>query len=358
MFGERQTRALLGPADPARSVTPPAGPSATALIQRAAAQPAPAERPVAVPAPAHRARPPRRRLLVAAVAGVVAVAAVAAYPLLQPTEPAGPAPLGGVVVPIAYQVTTDPPPAGDYLRDLAGRLVDAPYDTSSGEYTYHRFRSWGAVSQTSPEGHEMSYVEERETWAADDGSGRLRTTILGAEFPDEDSRRYWESTMGEEIRTYPQEFIEVPPRVHDGVPLPSDRRELADLLRVDEGAEVASSAIVSTYQMHVVPTQVRAEILDLLAGVDGIRWRGEVTDRAGRPGVAISYDDVEHDYQQVLVFDPQTGELLAHERVDLTAEPTVLLYQLFLDTGRTDSPGPTPTEPRLSPPPPDSTSED
>jgi hypothetical protein len=67
---------------------------------------------------------------------------------------------------------------------------------------------------------------------------------------------------------------------------------------------------------------------------------------------------LEHDYQHVLVFDPRTGELLAYEIVDVTPVPTVQLYQLFLDAGRTDSPGPTPSEPGLSLPPPDSTSED
>ncbi|WP_255511200.1 hypothetical protein [Micromonospora sp. WP24] len=67
------------------------------------------------------------------------------------------------------------------------------------------------------------------------------------------------------------------------------------------------------YGLYVVPRRTRAEILRVLADVPGFRWRGQVVDRAGRKGVAITFDDREHDQQSLLIFAPETGELLAYE---------------------------------------------
>lgn len=72
-----------------------------------------------------------------------------------------------------------------------------------------------------------------------------------------------------------------------------------------------------------------------LADQPGYVWRGAVTDRAGRAGVAISYDDTAHGQRSVLVFDSRTGQLLAHELVELAPEPRLLSYTV-LDAGRTD----------------------
>ena len=83
--------------------------------------------------------------------------------------------------------------------------------------------------------------------------------------------------------------------------------------------------------------QARA-VLRVLADLPGFRWRGQVTDRAGRAGMAVTVDDREHDAQSLLIFDPGTGELLAHER--LTLSPVrISSYQVILDAGRTDRMG-------------------
>src|SRR5690606_35305126 len=68
---------------------------------------------------------------------------------------------------------------------------------------------------------------------------------------------------------------------------------------------------------HVVPLATRAAILTVLADLPGWSWRGEVTDRAGRDGVAVTFNDPEHNQEQLLIFDPATGVLLAHELVTL-----------------------------------------
>ncbi|MFD0594120.1 hypothetical protein ACFQZ4_17930 [Catellatospora coxensis] len=86
---------------------------------------------------------------------------------------------------------------------------------------------------------------------------------------------------------------------------------------------------------YAVARQTRAEILRILADVPGFRWRGEVTDRAGRDGLAVTFDDREHGQQHLLIFHPRTGELLAWEL--LTLGPVRMnAYVLILETGRTD----------------------
>lgn len=51
--------------------------------------------------------------------------------------------------------------------------------------------------------------------------------------------------------------------------------------------------------------------------------------------VAVTFDDREHDAQSLLVFDPKTRELLAHER--LTLSPArISAYQVILDVAWTD----------------------
>ncbi|MEV4117779.1 hypothetical protein [Micromonospora sp. NPDC049645] len=51
--------------------------------------------------------------------------------------------------------------------------------------------------------------------------------------------------------------------------------------------------------------------------------------------MAVTFDDREHDAQSLLVFDPKTRELLAHER--LTLSPArISAYQVILDVAWTD----------------------
>lgn len=93
------------------------------------------------------------------------------------------------------------------------------------------------------------------------------------------------------------------------------------------------------------------------ADLPGFVWRGQVTDRAGRTGVAVSFDDPPHDEQSVLIFDPHTGELYAHELV-MMRERRPAVYSLFLQYGYADRGGLTgggravggPAQPHTRPP--------
>ncbi|RQX02769.1 CU044_5270 family protein [Micromonospora inaquosa] len=333
MFGVERTRTLLGPADPARTaeVGPPLV-SARELIDRVGATAMVAQRP--------RVRPTRRLVL---TAGTLAVAA-GAVAVLQPfggTTPDTPesAP-GTVLVPVAYQFDADPPAAGPQLRLLADKIKDAGYDHQSGRYMYHHTKLWGDPVITSADGrHHVAFASETKIWQAADGTGNQASLQLEAQYPDQESRDYWQRESAARpaaTGTPAPSVIPLPPReLRPPSAVPSELREL---LKVEHGAGAASKEVSTLYGRYVVPRVTRAAVLRVLADVPGYRWRGQVTDRAGRNGVAVTFDDREHDAQSLLIFDPETGELLAHER--LTLSPVrISSYKVILDTAWTDRVG-------------------
>lgn len=71
-------------------------------------------------------------------------------------------------------------------------------------------------------------------------------------------------------------------------------------------------------EARATPEQ-RAAAYEALARVPGLTLIGEVTDRLGRPGVAVALDVVDNEpsgflYRYVLVFDPKTADLLEERR--------------------------------------------
>ncbi|SCE74254.1 hypothetical protein GA0074695_0750 [Micromonospora viridifaciens] len=337
MFGEQQTRTLLGPIDPARHATvAPPRLSAHDLINRAEA--------VTEPVARRRLARPTRRLVLTAGALAVAIGAAAVAQTFGPSSPGTPetasppgADPGAVLVPVAYQFGSDAPGAGAQLRALAGRLVDADYDNRTGRYRYHHTKSWGGSAMTSDDGrYHVAFVDETKVWQAADGTGKQVTIQLEPQYPDQESRDYWRRnlrTTAPASATPAPASIPLPPS--DGAPLPSDRAQLKEVLKVGLGGSAVSKEVSTVYGRYVVPRHTRAEILRTLAEVPGFVWRGQVTDRAGRKGVAITYDDREHNGQSLLIFDPGTGELLASEWLILSPM-RISAYQVILDTAWAD----------------------
>lgn len=325
MLSTRQTRTLLGPADPARHLPPPT-PALTAaeLIHLADG----------TPAPTHNRRVVRttRRLLVTSAVAVLAIGATAAFRTFAPPGGGQPSPYEGIVLaPIGTEFNDDSKPAGPELRAIADRLVDAPYEHHLGDYAYHRTRTWGDGMLTSADGrYHVAHVAELEKWQRADGDGHQINTLLRPEYPDVASRDYWRKELDVPLGV-PQDFdIGFLGPV---APLPTTRDALADVLGVKYGEGNVPKLVTMVYGKYVVPLQTRAEILRILADLPGFTWRGTVRDRAGRDGVAISFYDREHDYRHLLIFEPNTGVLLAWEMV-APGPGIVTLYVLNLDTDR------------------------
>lgn len=96
------------------------------------------------------------------------------------------------------------------------------------------------------------------------------------------------------------------------------RNELAG---VDGDATGPESALTTATAILSRPTTgpERATLFRALAQVEGIEHRGTVTDRMGRPSVALSVSTVRESLpaELVVLLDPATGELLASETVYL-----------------------------------------
>ncbi|MEV4825453.1 CU044_5270 family protein [Micromonospora sp. NPDC049274] len=330
MDGAERTRTLLGPADPARNivVAPPPVP-ARDLIERAGAT---------EPATGHRRVHPTRRLVLTAGTLAVAAGAVAVLRPFDKRTPDDPGGLGGAVgtllVPVAYQFDADPPAAGPQLRTLASKIKDAEYDHRSGHYMYHHTKVWGDPVMSSPDDrYHVAFAGESKVWMAADGTGSQSNTQLEPQYPDQESRDYWQRKLAAPEVAGTAAPIPLPPMAL--TPPPTDPSQLRERLKIEYGAGAASKEVSTLYARYVLPRATRAEILRVLADVPGFRWRGRVIDRAGRAGVAVTVDEREHDQQSLLIFEPKTGELLAHELLTL-APVRISAYQLILDTTWTD----------------------
>jgi len=357
MFGERRVRAMIGAADPVRSaVIPCALVPAADVIARAEARVN--HEPVTPARVAPAFRPSRRWFLASAVSSAAAATAGIAVTVRslagaeqRPPAPSSPAGTdiasSPLVIPIAYQIGTNAPQAGDHLRSMAARLVAAPHDSRTGRYAFHHIKRWGQPRVVSPEGFVMSRSQEIKTWSAADGRGFTETKDLQPEFPSEEAREYWagvlsqsgdDSPMATVVRdkhTMPQQ-TRAPKSVGPSVPLASDPSRLRTLLGVKLGATAVAKKISDQFGAYVVPVRSRAQLLEVLASVKGISWRGAATDRTGRAGVAVTVDDTEHDQQLLLLFDTATGDLLAYETIGITQQQ-VLTYTLFLKYDNTNS---------------------
>jgi DNA-directed RNA polymerase specialized sigma24 family protein len=91
-----------------------------------------------------------------------------------------------------------------------------------------------------------------------------------------------------------------------------------------------------------LPSDLRAALYRVAARIPGIHLIGEVRDTAGRGGVGVAFDDPAR--RRILIFDPQTAELLGEQSVLLepgdyldAAPGTVVGEAAYLEAGVVDS---------------------
>lgn len=339
MFDTSSTKALLGPADPARGVRIPPPPARAVDII------ALAEATAEIDAPSGLRR---RRILVPIAAGVATAGLVATGLVasgltgadrsnVTADQTTGPTPtLGPVIRPVAFQIDQRPPGAGDQLRALAARLAPSRCDTTTGRYTFVHTIGWNAVFDDLPGGKAQRIIpSERREWSAPDGSARIRTTLLPTVYPNEESYQYFQKHPVEPTATHTPaaEVDDLPANPNrTKPPLPTDPAEIAK--RID--GKNPFRTVRGWSSGYAVPLATRAELLRILAKTPGVVWRGETTDRAGRKGVAVSLDNGKT--EDVLIFDPRTGEMLAWDEVERPTD-TVAGATLVLGCEHTDQLG-------------------
>lgn len=213
------------------------------------------------------------------------------------------------------------------LVELATRAESQLPPPGSGPYSYVHTRGWCLATDQMTNGRLLdARVEEteREFWVAADGSGRIEETRDGLR--SRMSGVYGPGGLSPgPFAAWPADAVPGPLLRQSGSPLPVGR--IKD--------------IASVWRVQTVPPALQASLLRSLATLPGLRLE-ETTDRAGRPGLAVSADDPPAGSgwrgRHVLVLDAATGMLLAAEEITLQGggpvrPPGTGSYTSWLRTG-------------------------
>jgi hypothetical protein len=259
---------------------------------------------------------------------------------------------GGVVALLAIGVGPTPEqvavtPAAAALRSAAD-AARAQDGIPPGKYLYVRSANaslaMGAVDDSDPDSYldccEVLVPHVREVWLGDEpGDARLRERRAGElEFLSEEERERWIQLGRPELEAktpFSGVLAGLPPQWYDGpLDLPADADAIYE--QFEDAAERSTPLPGVPFDLHVrsgmfhhfsdvlrearaTPEQ-RAAAYEALARVPGVILIGDDTDRFGRRGIAVAMDITESInpggplYRHVLVFDPETADLLEERR--------------------------------------------
>ncbi|MGI5243085.1 hypothetical protein [Dactylosporangium sp. CA-139066] len=315
----------------------------------------------ASPAPRSRRLVPLLAALVVLVLAGVGVGAGAVVPrepdTAQMRYPAVTFPSAAVAAPCTSG--GGPPPevpavggdAAAWLRAAAAGLGPADADTTTGRYAHIRRHAWYGDMGPGADGlgHTELRVQTVEGWYAEDGTGATITTT----YP-RGSTQPASGAAGAKVER------EVAAAGHEhyhhlyfpGLPS-SDPQQLAGQLHRMQPPQVGEQALIRAVarlvEEYTLPCPVRSAVLQVLA-TSRVVWRGPVTDRAGRPAVAVSVDSADGVERDTLLLDPGTGVVRGYEELVLRnpgklAGPFPLLFEalVYLTTDWQDAIGPAAT---------------
>lgn len=306
---------------------------------------------MAAPPIAPRPRRASRRLVLVAVPALAAVATVAVVVILGP---ASSAPAVAATPPMLIFDSHGAPPVARLLSRLEARADESPWlIPSAGEYVYLQSESWDLVVAVSRGSATSTVVPKlRETWSSSSGpklqvqraaarvspgalSVREQTRVRQGVAAGPAHRSVLSAAAVRPFDTL-AELPQTPKRLFDRLadPVgygPSDR---SDPVAVGHAMENLRNYLAYS---PTTPRFLRA-LYRMLGTVPGVSDAGGVTDRAGRPGVAIAVPTggpgARHSFR--LIADPQTGQLLGLEDIQLDPSavnvrtPCVFSYDVLL----------------------------
>lgn len=233
-------------------------------------------------------------------------------------------------------------------------MPQQPVDLTGVVSTYRYIRSEGAhLVMIQGEGDRplVALVPmSRQMWVAPDGSGRIRESWGEPIFLAEGDQANWEAAGSPPFSSAINEDFG-PGGLHyeNFADLPTDPDALAAIVQ----ARAKLSDVPVNFGMLVAigdllrepgaPPELRSALYKVAARIEGIELLGKMSDRVGRPGVAIAmtarYTGGAKE-RLTLIFDPATAALLAEEKVLLEharwteAEPPVVIsYNTYLESG-------------------------
>jgi hypothetical protein len=218
---------------------------------------------------------------------------------------------------------TEPASAATVLHRAATvARLQRPQVLGPGQYLYTKSINAGTVTTVGgplatagPYTYLVPHV--REIWLGPAG-GRLYETSGRPRFLTARDRERWVAAGRPDLTEPPSENKLSPTRP---LRLPSEPDSLYLRLKRDavgHGSGLASEMFTlvgdSLRETDATPAQ-RAALFEVAARIPGVELVGEVTDPAGRSGVAVAMS--EQGVRETLIFDPKTSALLAEEEVAL-----------------------------------------
>lgn len=239
-------------------------------------------------------RTSRRPRLLWGLAATAVVGALVAVLLFtdQTTAPAVAAPRPLVVQADSTPVT---------LETLAARARAADGSLKLRKGTHVRSWSLGMSEDEPP----ITYPEERIVrWNADDSH-----TVIVDDGHDRTTQ------------TYPPSWSDAPPQSEPPHDVTRLRAYLQEATHTDTALDTGQllDAVQVLLDHWTLGARESATVAQLLAGADGLKPVGQVTDRLGRRGQAYVYD--RSATRQMLIMDPATGAVLGLETTFTKAEP-------------------------------------
>ncbi len=237
-------------------------------------------------------------------------------------------------------------PAAAALRQAAD-AARAQDGIPPGKYLY--VRSLNASLAIGAEGHRTDCCEAlvphvRELWLGDhSGDALFKERSAGdPQFLSEEERERWIRLGKPELISktpFSGVLVGLPSSWYDGpLDLRSDPDAIYDQFKHDAQADHSAPGAPTDVDVggsmflhfadvlreaRATPEQ-RAAAYDALAHVPGVVLVGGTEDRFGRRGVAVAFEFVDNEpfpYRQVLVFDPETADLLEERREVLPGNP-------------------------------------
>jgi hypothetical protein len=320
-----------------RDVLAPLDPAADGRLVTVADRDADLRRIMATAAPGPVPRPRRGLLVAVAAATALVLVAVVGYqvvPLPQPAYAATPAAL-------AYAGGSGT--AATILTEIADRAEAAPGPTRTGDFEHLVTLSWDLWTQVDGEQVRSAIVPTRkESWRGPDDSGRIVVGHDEPQFTSKSDRWLWRlhgsPGADDEQRAEDYPAGRFPAMWPGQPPVNGFEAWLSIGHPASNGPAETLVAVTDLARERVLSPAVRADILRTVAKLPGIKYDGEVTDRAGRHGLAFS---LVSDYgglptRYTLIVDPAGGALLGYEQMLTTRAgkldvrvPAVIGYETY-----------------------------
>lgn len=285
-------------------------------------------------------RPMRHIWLVAVcVAGVVGLS-VAGVAVLRPhlgtglsgSQPVSPSPAAAQQAPARPAPLELSAPQGDpkqALGALAARAATQPPPTPA-MFTFIRRQVW----VSGPDAQAI-VATDIQTWLRGDLSAFEQSTPLPPQSAGAPAA-LWTQQLPAEVQGTLAEFE--PGHYQHPIPRPASQ---AGLLAAQIGVAYefhVATGVAELFRLGLDPAQREAAI-QVLAGTDNLAYHGTVKDRASRTGIAFTSTDPGNGVREVLIFHPDTGQLLDHEKwvAGPSGEMFVDSYTLYLDIHTTNT---------------------